>query len=165
MDYNREEMVPRLCALLRVVFAWFMLWPFFDKLFGLGFQTQPGLGMIDGGSPSAMVIYVTDGLLKDFWLPFGGNVAVDYLMMIGLLAIGITLLLGIASRVCCISFTVFLLCMYSLVLPPTDNPFIDYRITWIIGLWIIYFADGFKKYSLAEKWSQLPIVKDCKWLQ
>lgn len=159
MRLEREDILCRLLAVTRIVLAWFMIWPFFDKMFGLGYQTPAGQGMIDGGSPSSFVVFADGGLLKPFWDSVGGNSAVDVLMMVGIIAIGIALLLGIGSKIACVAFTVFLLLMYSLHVPPSDNPLIDYRITWILLTWIVYFGKGFEKYSLCDRWKELPFVR------
>ncbi|WP_327256281.1 hypothetical protein [Streptomyces sp. NBC_01244] len=39
-------------AALRVLVAWTFIWPFLDKLFGLGFSTPAAKSVINGGSPT-----------------------------------------------------------------------------------------------------------------
>ncbi len=146
-------------AAFRILVGWIMLWPFLDKLFGLGFATPSGGGMIDGVSPSSYVIYVTDGIFKDFYTSLAGNQIVDIIMMFGLLVLGVTLILGIASKLTTIGMTAFLLIMYSLHIPPTDNPIIDHRVIFIIGLIAVYFLGGYEKLSVYDKWKELSIVK------
>ena len=146
-------------AVFRILIGWIMLWPFLDKLFGLGFATPSGGGMIDGVSPSSYVIYVTDGIFKDFYTSLAGNQIIDIIMMLGLLVLGVTLILGIASKLTTIGMTAFLLIMYSLHIPPTDNPIIDHRIILIVGLISTYFLGGYEKLSLYDKWKELSIVK------
>jgi len=115
--------------------------------------------MIDGVSPSSYVIYVTDGIFKDFYTSLAGNQIIDIIMMLGLLVLGVTLILGIASKLTTIGMTAFLLIMYSLHIPPTDNPIIDHRIILIVGLISTYFLGGYEKLSLYDKWKELSIVK------
>ena len=148
-----------LLAFLRIAIGALFLWPFFDKLFGLGFATPHGGGIIDGGSPSSYVIYVTDGLLKDFYTSLAGNAFVDFLMMAALLLIGISLVFGIASKLGTIGAIAFLAVMYTLVLPPTDNPVIDNRIIIILALLVVYFFGGFEKISFSQKWKDFALVK------
>lgn len=146
-------------AAFRILVGWIMLWPFFDKLSGLGFQTPSGSGLIDGVSPSSFVTYVTGGIFKDFYDSIGGNQFVDLLLMAGLLIMGITLILGIASKLTTVFMVAFLLIMYSLCIPPKDNPLIDHRIILIAGLAATYFLGGYERLSLHSKWKELGIVK------
>jgi thiosulfate dehydrogenase [quinone] large subunit len=156
---EKNEIGLRILAVFRILLGWIMLWPFFDKLLGLGFSTPAGQGVIDGGSPSSFVIYVTDGLLKDFYTSIAGNGIVDVIMMLGLLVLGITLITGIAAKLTTIGMTAFLLIMWSLVLPPTDNPVIDHRIILAVGLIATYFLGGFERYSLHGWWKETWLVK------
>ncbi|MDP1694730.1 MAG: hypothetical protein Q8L34_04280, partial [Candidatus Woesearchaeota archaeon] len=41
-----------LLGLLRIVLGGILLWPFFDKLFGLGFSTTPDKAWLLGNSPT-----------------------------------------------------------------------------------------------------------------
>ena len=108
-------------AAIRIMIGWMMIWPFFDKLFGLGFQTGRGQGWVDGTSPSSFVNYVSGGFFGDFFNAIGGTLVVDILMMLALLVFGITLMLGFASKITTIGMTAFLLTMYLLHVPPTAN--------------------------------------------
>ena len=148
-----------LLAILRIAIGLLFLWPFFDKLFGLGYATPHGGGMIDGGSPSSYVTYVTDGLLKDFYTSLAGNGFVDFLMMAALLLIGISLVFGIASKLGTIGAVLFLAVMYTLVLPPTDNPVLDDHIIMILAMLVVYFFGGFEKISFYQKWKDFALVK------
>lgn len=146
-------------AVFRILVGWIMFWPFLDKMFGLGFATPSGSGFIDGGSPSSFVVYVTSGVFSDFYTSLAGNAFVDVLLLLGCLVLGITLILGFASKLTTIAMTAFLFIMYTLVIPPADNPIIDYRIILIIGLWATYFLGGYEKLSIYGRWKELSIVK------
>ena len=146
-------------AVFRILVGWTMLWAFFDKMFGLGFETPAGSGMIDGASPSSFVIYVADGIFKDFYDSLAGNQIIDIILMLGLLVLGITLILGIASKLSTIGITAFLLIMYSLQIPPKDNPIIDHRIIMAAGMIATYFLGGFDKLSLNSRWKETWLVK------
>jgi len=146
-------------AVFRILVGWLMLWPFFDKLFGLGFKTPAGSGMIDGVSPSSFVTFVTGGIFKDFYDSLGGNQIIDIILMLGLLVLGVTLILGIASRLSTIGVSAFLLIMYSLHIPPEDNPIIDHRIVLIVGMIAAYFLGGYEKLSLYGRWKESWLVK------
>ena len=154
-QFAREHLL----AILRIAIGLLFLWPFFDKMFGLGFATPHGSGVIDGESPSSFVVYVTDGLLKDFYNSLAGNSFVDFMMMAALLLIGISLVFGIASKLGTIGAVMFFAVMYTLVLPPTDNPMIDDHIIMILAMLVVYFFGGFEKISFFQKWKDLFLVK------
>jgi len=155
---NREK-GEYLLAVLRIAIGWMMLWPFFDKLLGLGFQTPSGAGLVDGGSPSSFVVYVASGIFKDLFNSLAGNSIIDLIFMAGLLILGIALILGFAAKLTSIAMTVFLILMYMLVVPPTDNPVIDYHITWILAIWAIYFLGGYERLSIYNRWKEFGLVK------
>jgi thiosulfate dehydrogenase [quinone] large subunit len=163
MDTDRIGL--NLLGIFRILVGWLMLWAFLDKMFGLGFETPAGSGMIDGGSPSSFVLYVTDGLLKDFYVSLAGNTVIDVLFMLGLLVLGFTLILGIASKLSTIAISAFMLIMWSLSIPPSDNPIIDYHLILLVGMLAVYFLGGFRVYSVNNLWVKLPIVRDLSILQ
>ncbi len=146
-------------SIVRIIFGWMFLWAFFDKMFGLGFETPAGSGFIDGGSPSSFAVYVTDGLFKDFYLSIAGNGFIDILMMLGIIALGVSLTFGIASKLGTIGSVAFFLIMFSMHIPPTDNPLVDYHILYAFAIVAVYYLGGFRKLSLHDKWKSLKIVK------
>lgn len=146
-------------AVFRILVGWLLLWGFLDKMFGLGFETPPGSGMIDGVSPSSAVVYVTDGIFKDLFLAMAGNWFIDIIFMLGLLVLGVTMILGIASKLTTIGVSAFLLVMWMLEVPPKDNPLIDYHLILIIGTIATYCLKGFERYSLYDKWQETWLVK------
>ena len=162
---DRREKGECFLAVLRIAIGWMMLWPFFDKLFGLGFATPSGSGAIDGASPSSFVDLVAGGIFKDLFIALGGNPAVDFLLMAGLLILGITLILGIASKLTTLAMTAFLIVMYMMHVPPTDNPLLDYRLTWILALWAVYYLGGYERFSIKKEWESFSIVQRYPILQ
>ena len=156
---DKKEIGENALAVLRIMIGWLFLWPFFDKLFGLGFQTEHGKGMIDGGSPSSYVEYMTRGPFEAVFKAIAGNAFIDYLMMAALLILGITLIFGIASKLTTIGASAFVLIMFCIELPPTDNPLFDYHITWIAAFIVILYLGGFERLSVYRWWKELPIVK------
>lgn len=146
-------------AVFRILIGWIMLWPFFDKMFGLGFQTPAGSGFFEGGSPSSFVTFVSGGIFEDFYNSLAGNLAVDIILLAALLILGVTLILGIASKLTTIGTVAFLVVMYSLHVPPTDNPLIDFRIILSVGIVAVYLLDGFDYLSLNAKWKETWLVK------
>ena len=147
-------------GILRIAMGWTMVWAFMDKLFGLGFPSTPDVVMINGGSPTEY--YLTElvsGVFADFWHIFAGNPFVDFLLMAGLLLVGVALVTGIASKLATIGMCVMMLMMYTLSVPPSDNPLVDYHIAYVLGMVAVYCLGGFDKLSLNGWWSELDVVR------
>ena len=159
MDVAKQDLGEKFLAVFRILVGWIFLWAFFDKLLGLGFKTPAGYGWIDGGSPSSFVMYVTNGLFADFYKSLAGNAAVDVIFMVALLVLGVTLILGITSKLTTVGSIAFLIVMYSICVPPEDNPIIDYRIILCFGLVAVYCLGGFEKLSFYSRWKELSLVK------
>jgi thiosulfate dehydrogenase [quinone] large subunit len=124
---------------LRITMGWLFLWPFFDKLLGLGISTQPDAAWIRGGSPTAgFLSFGTSGPLAPVFQSLAGNPIVDFLFMMGLLLIGLSLILGIGVRVAGFSGAVLMALMWLASLPPEQNPLIDEHV--IYGLLLIGLA-------------------------
>lgn len=121
--------------LLRLSMGWIFLWPFLDKTFGLGFATAKEAAWVVGGSPTTgFLTYATKGPFADMFQALAGNVFVDWLFMIGLLLIGLSLILGIFMRLAIFSGSLMLILMYLAVLPPDHNPVIDDHIIYPLVL-------------------------------
>jgi thiosulfate dehydrogenase [quinone] large subunit len=122
-------------AALRIALGWLFLWVFLDKTFGFGFSTKPEAAWIAGGSPTAgFLANATTGPLAGVYHSLAGNPLVDWLFMLGLLALGVSLLLGIGVRIAGYGGVVFVLLLWSSRLPPADNPIIDEHIIYAIVL-------------------------------
>ena len=145
MDVDNRTAGEYMLACFRILVGWLFLWPFFDKIFGLGFQTPKGQGWIDGVSPSSQVMYVADGVFEDFYNAIAGNLLIDILFLMALLIIGITLIIGIASKLTTLFSIMFLVVIYTLCIPPVDNPIIDYHLVLCAGLLAAYFLGGLRK--------------------
>jgi thiosulfate dehydrogenase [quinone] large subunit len=126
---------------LRVTMGWLFLWPFFDKLLGLGISTQPDAAWIRGGSPTfGFLSFGTSGPLAPVFQSLAGNPVVDFLFMMGLLLIGLSLILGIGVRVAGFSGAVLMGLMWLASLPPEQNPLIDDHVVYgilLIGLAVV----------------------------
>jgi len=127
-------------TLLRISLGWIFFWPFLDKTFGLGFATASENAWIAGGSPTAgFLSYATQGPFAEWFQILAGNMLVDWLFMMGLLLIGLSLILGVFMRMAIFSGSLMLVLMYLAVLPPEHNPIIDdhiiYSLVLISFLW------------------------------
>ncbi len=159
MFRDKEETGRYLLAVVRILLGWIMLWPFFDKLFGLGFATPSGSGYVEGGSPSSFVTWVTKGLFSGFYESIAGNAIIDVIFLLALLILGLTLILGFASKLTTFGMAAFLLVMYTLVVPPTDNPVVDDHIIMAVAMLAVYFLGGFDKLSINGWWKETALVK------
>ena len=146
-------------SVFRILIGWLFIWGFLDKMFGLGFETASQDAWIRGGSPSAAVCWVTQGVFADFFNSLGGNAFIDVLFMAGLLIIGLTIILGIGTKLTTVFAIMFFIVMYALYVPPKDNPLIDYHIILAVGMLVIYYLGGYEKFSLYDKWKEFPLVK------
>lgn len=153
-------------GLLRLSMGWLFLWPFLDKVFGLGFATEAGKAWINGVSPTAgFLTRAAKGPLAGFYHSLAGNVAVDWLFMAGLLLIGLALLLGILTRIAGQAGALMVILMYSALLPPQQNPFLDEHLLFaliMVGLTLVPSGQwlGFGKW-----WARLLIVRKYPWLE
>src|SRR3954447_3409481 len=85
---------------IRLSLGWIFLWAFLDKLFGLGHETKTAQAWIHGGSPTkGFLAFGAQGPFADFYHGIAGATWSDSLFMIGLAAIGVALLTGVAMRI------------------------------------------------------------------
>lgn len=117
---------------LRIVMGWTMLWPFFDKLFGLGFATSPEKSWLNGASPTMGYLASAAGPFADLYHAMAGNPVVDVLFMAGLLLIGLSLALGVGVRIAGYAGALMMLLMWTSHLPPQQNPIIDEHIVYAL---------------------------------
>lgn len=161
----------RIWAALRISIGAIFLWAFFDKLIGLGFatcrsaetgvvETMCSKAWLEGGSPTTGFLkFGTDGPFADFYQGLAGNTAIDWLFMIGLLGIGVALILGIGVRIAAVTGSLLLLMMWTAVLPPANNPFLDDHLVYILVLAGIYRTNANQAWGLRNWWAKQNIVK------
>jgi thiosulfate dehydrogenase [quinone] large subunit len=138
-------------AIARLFLGWIFLWAFLDKLFGLGHETPAAKGWLDGGNPTkGFLAGGTKGPFESFYHNIAGDPWTNWLFMIGLAAIGIALILGIGIRIAALAGAVLLVMMWTVVLPPENNLFMDDHLIYavvLIGLALVGAGDvlGFGK--------------------
>lgn len=151
-------------VVLRIFMGWIFLWAFIDKLFGFGFATVADKSWILGNSPTYGFLSAgTSGPFASVFQSMAGNVFVDWLFMLGLLLIGISLILGIARKISCYAGVLMMLLMWLATLLPSNNPLIDDHI--IYALVLIILANVETRFSLAKWWKSLSLVKKSRWLR
>lgn len=128
---------------LRLAMGLIFLWAFVDKLVGLGYATKSENSWLNGGSPtSGFLTNATRGPFVEFFqglsgLSISGVNVIDWLFMLGLLGVGLTLMLNRLVVWGALAGSVMLLLMYLAVFPPANNPFIDDHIIYILVLAVI----------------------------
>ena len=144
----------------RISLGWIFLWAFVDKLFGLGHETKSAQAWIHGGSPTyGFLAKGAKGPFADFYHSIAGATWANWLFMIGLAGIGIALLAGIAMRIAAGAGALMLVLMWSVVLPPANNPFMDDHIVYALVLILLAALGAGRFVGLGGIWERLAIVK------
>jgi len=160
VDGTRHRAYGIALAATRVSLGWIFLWAFLDKMFGLGHETPVKGAWINGGSPTEGFLgHATKGPFANFYQDIAGAAWADWLFMIGLGGIGIALILGVAMRFTGAAGATLLVLMWTAVLPPDNNPFIDDHIIYALTLAVLALAGADKFFGLGRMWDRLPLVK------
>jgi len=153
-------------AALRIATGFVFLWAFLDKLFGLGYMTPGDSGWIDGGSPTkGFLSGVAVGPLESTFHDWAGAAWADWLFMLGLLGIGLALILGIGVRIAAVTGGLLLVLMWSAVLPPENNIFMDDHLIYATILVVLALVGAGSTLGLGRYWAKLPIVRANGWLK
>lgn len=125
--------------------GWVFLWAFVDKVFGLGFETCRDSATqainvlceqawLSGGSPTfGFLRYGTKGPFQEFFASLAGNPIIDWLFMLGLLGVGITLLSGRWVKWGAYIGVLMLAFMYVAgFIWPQHNPFLDEHLVYAV---------------------------------
>jgi len=123
---------------LRYAMSFVFLWAFVDKTFGLGFATTAEKAWINGGSPTTGFLSMgVKGPFVDIFHSLAGVALVDWMFMLGLLFIGLTLAFNKYVKWGALSGVAMMLLMYLALLFPTNNPIIDDHIIYALVLALI----------------------------
>src|ERR1700712_5997382 len=155
----------RAVDVLRIALSFIFLWPFLDKLFGLGYSTAGAKAWISGGSPTKGFLgHVQTGPFQSAFRAIAGATWADWLFMLGLLGIGAALLTGVALRLTAIAGTVLLVLMWAAEWPlarfdsagkatSSTNPFLDDHLLFAICLVIIAASGTASTWGLGKWWA------------
>lgn len=163
----------RALATLRIAFGITFLWAFLDKLLALGFHTgydQNGVldrfgpaAWVNGGSP-------TEGFLsfgvpennpfKGFFTGMADSVFIEWLFMLGLLGIGVTLLLGVGMRIGTAAGALMYAFMYAASLPLENNPVVDDHLVGVIVMAVLALGAAGTTWGLGHWWNRQRVVED-----
>lgn len=160
----------RALAALRLATGFIFLWAFLDKTFGLGFSTPVAHAWINGGTPSQGFLKgdAVVGPLKPFFAAIASP-ASDLLFMIGMLAIGVAVMLGIGLRVSAVAGTIILVLMYLAEWPfaanaGSTNPIVDYHIIYALSLIVVATLSAGDTWGVGAQWKRLAFVQKMPWL-
>ncbi|SCF49785.1 thiosulfate dehydrogenase [quinone] large subunit [Micromonospora matsumotoense] len=151
---------------LRLALGWGFLWAFIDKLFGLGLATPDKGAWINGGSPTKGFLgNAVAGPFEGIYHSIAGAVWADWLFMIGLAAIGTALILGVGMRLAAAAGGLLLVLMWTAVLPPENNPFMDDHLIYVGVLGLLALTAAGDTLGFGGMWGRLPIVRRLPWLK
>jgi thiosulfate dehydrogenase [quinone] large subunit len=153
-----------LLAGIRIALGWIFLWAFLDKLFGLGHETTGAKSWLNGGSPTKGFLSSAEGPFAGFYHSIAGSPVTDVLFMASLLAIGTALMLGIAMRLAGIGGAVLTILMWTAVLPPANNLFMDDHLIYAGVLLLLVLLGAGNTLGLGRTWTATPVVRRTAWL-
>jgi thiosulfate dehydrogenase [quinone] large subunit len=151
-------------AALRIVVGWGFLWAFLDKLFGLGYATPSAKSWLNGGSPTKGFLSSSTGPFAGFYHSIAGASLTNWLFMLGLAGIGTALILGIGMRVAGVTGVILYLMMYTVVLPPENNPVTDDHIIGALVVAALALFSAGDTFGLGRWWKSQPTVQHNPWL-
>ena len=168
----------RALAVLRIAFGITFLWAFLDKTFALGFGTgaqfaedgsRTGIDFmaqdaawLNGGSPTEGFLTFgvpADNPFQGMFNSMAGQAWVDWLFMLGLLGIGVTLLLGVAMRIGTAAGALMYAFMYAAVLPLENNPVVDDHLVGVIVMVVLALGAAGTTWGLGHWWNRTGVVK------
>ncbi|MBU1202780.1 DoxX family protein [Patescibacteria group bacterium] len=152
-------------AILRIFMGWIFLWTFLDKLFGFGFSTNHDKSWLNGSSPTLGFLNSAKGPFEELFNSIAGTAPVDWLFMMGMLLVGLALIFGIAMKIASWSGSLIMLLIFSSVLPPKNNPFIDQHIIYILVLTYLCLTKAGDNIGFGKKWSNITLIKKYNWLK
>jgi thiosulfate dehydrogenase [quinone] large subunit len=167
----------RAVDILRIALSFIFLWPFLDKLFGLGYSTAGAKAWISGGSPTKGFLgHVETGPFQSAFRSIAGATWADWLFMLGLLGIGAALITGIALRLTAAAGTILLVLMWAAEWPlarfdstgattSSTNPILDDHLIFAICLIVIATLGTASTWGLGKWWANQPIVQRSPYLR
>ncbi len=156
----------RVLSILRLSMGLIFLWAFFDKLLGLGFATTAEKAWVAGGSPTfGFLSFGVHGPLASFYNSLASSSLVEWLFMLGLLFIGITLTFGVAIRLGTLAGAMMMVLMYSALIPPENHPFIDEHLIYMLVMFLLMFSESGKYFGFGNAWSRTTLVQKYSFLK
>jgi len=159
--FSRTRMATHIFGgLARISLGWVFLWAFLDKTFGLGYATDSKDAWIDGGSPTfGFLSFGATGPFEGAYNSIAGDAWADWLFMLGLLTIGVALVLGVFVNLAAAAGALLLVMMWTAVLPPENNPFMDDHLIYALTLGLLASLGAGRWLGLGQKWEETTLVK------
>ncbi|MFW9779254.1 MAG: hypothetical protein ACFFE8_10405 [Candidatus Heimdallarchaeota archaeon] len=165
---NSNKLSEYFIGLTRIAMGILFLWPFLDKLVGLGFTTAPENSFLAGTSPTnGFLNFATNeaGPFAFFFKDILGNMyqIIDLVYMAMLLVVGVGLILGILTRVGGLSGAIFMaaiiLAEWPILQAGAHNPLIEEH--WIYMFILLFLAaiPSGNYLGLGKRWSELSFVE------
>ncbi|MEV4490845.1 hypothetical protein AB0K04_12090 [Micromonospora coxensis] len=165
-ETTRQRAARYVWAGTRIALGWIFLWAFLDKAIGLGHATEAKNAWINGGSPTkGFLTFGAAGPFKGIYNDIAGATWADWLFMAGLAGIGVALILGIGMRIAAAAGALLLVLMWTAVLPPENNPFMDDHLIYAAVLAGLALVGAENTFGLGRAWGNLPIVRKYGWLK
>ena len=165
-DRQPRAAVRYLLAGIRIALGWIFLWAFLDKTFGLGHDTISAKSWLNGGSPTKGFLgSAAKGPFTNFYHSIAGTGFADVLFMAALLGFGAALLLGIGIRLASATGALLTLMMWSAVLPPASNPFMDEHLIYAAVLVVLALLAAGNTLGLGRAWAATSLVQRAGWLK
>jgi thiosulfate dehydrogenase (quinone) large subunit len=162
---SADRTYPRyLWAVARLGMGWIFLWPFLDKMFGLGHETPSGKAWIHGGNPTDGFLSHSIGPFSGIYQAIAGTDVINVLFMGGLLLIAVGLLLGIAMWPACVAGATLVVLMWSASLPPANDVFMDDHLIFALLLVGLAAIGAGSTLGLGRTWRQTSVVRRYPWL-
>ncbi|OGI74844.1 hypothetical protein A2740_01770 [Candidatus Nomurabacteria bacterium RIFCSPHIGHO2_01_FULL_43_16] len=167
LDNMSENKTRYVWGLLRLALGLIFIWAFLDKVFGLGFATARSGAWFLGGSPTTGFLkFGVHGPFADFYHGLAGVPIVDYLFLLGLFFVGITLTFGVFVKLGSLTGIIMLFLMYTAVgIPPENHPFIDDHIVYILVMFGLTMSDSGDYLGIGKVWSRTNLVQKFKILK
>jgi thiosulfate dehydrogenase [quinone] large subunit len=151
---------------IRLALGWIFLWAFLDKTFGLGYATPAAKSWLNGASPTKGFLgSAAAGPFTGFYHSIAGTGLADVLFMAGMLAIGAALILGIGVRLAATGGALLTVMMWTAVLPPASNPFMDDHLIYAAVLIVLALLGAGNTLGLGRAWAATPLVRRAAWLK
>jgi thiosulfate dehydrogenase [quinone] large subunit len=162
-------------AALRIALGFTFLWAFLDKTFGLNYSTAGAKSWINGGSPTnGFLSHVAVGPFESVYHSIAGTWWANALFMLGLLAIGVALILGVAMKIAAAAGTLLLVLMWSAEWPlaqftsageatGSSNPFVDSHLIYALAIIVLAIIGAGRIFGLGDWWAK--VTGDKTWLR
>jgi thiosulfate dehydrogenase [quinone] large subunit len=170
---TQEDVVTRVparraLALARLGTAVVFLWPFADKLLGLGYATPAERAWLAGAAPAQGYLeHGAQGPLAGTFASMAGPVS-DWLFMLGMLGTGLALLLGIGIRAAAVCGGLLFAMLWLSQWPfaaGSNNPVVDQHVLVILVLVVLATTLAGDTWGLGRRWAAVPAVRQAPWLR